>query len=286
MRPLLTLVLVVLALTGCMNSGGFPLCYVDLNEPSAPVSESSINESEDVISRRMDNMLNVGKLDEFIARKNGHLRVVQYTVEGDPIFDDLKYEDGRIQVRSDDTLDTYGDSLIDTYSCSSLSKEETDTRTVYVLSGCDGQQERVELFGFWYELTDQRTFEFVLQYGYGHGNVIDTVGKRLVKDLLNGEVAEVNDFELTPEERRTIYKAMVLANFQMPKELTVACNMKPHIRYDLKVKTIHSNYRYQWSECDQSRDGEAMTGLVNTIIEVVQARKEYQELPPVQGGVQ
>lgn len=133
----------------------------------------------------------------------------------------------------------------------------------------------------------EQTFTFVLKYGYGQirGNVIDTVDNRLVKDLLNGEVAEVNDFVLTPEEQRAIYKEMLLAGYQMPKELTLACNMKPHIRYDLKVNTPQDDYRYQWSECDKSRDGEAMTRLVNSIIEVVQARKEYQELPPVVGGV-
>ncbi|MNC82159.1 hypothetical protein D3C75_1355610 [compost metagenome] len=65
----------------------------------------------------------------------------------------------------------------------------------------------------------------------------------------------MNDFELTPDERRAIYKAMVQASYQVPKELTVACNMKPHIRYDLKVKTIHSDYRYQWTNATRAAMG-------------------------------
>jgi hypothetical protein len=43
-------------------------------------------------------------------------------------------------------------------------------------------------------------------------------------------VDKVNDFVLTPEKQRGIYKGLLLADYQMPKELTLACNMKPHIR--------------------------------------------------------
>lgn len=42
--------------------------------------------------------------------------------------------------------------------------------------------------------------------------------------------------------------------------------------------------QYQWSQCDRSPDGLDMLKVANTIVELVQARKEYQELPPAQGG--
>lgn len=154
MRRALTVVLVILVLTGCTRYGEFPLCYVDLGEPSAPVTRDSINEDEDVIQHGYK-LLNVEKLDEFFMRKSGYLRVVRYTVEGDPIFHDLWYEDGRVLVRVDNTLDGFGVPLIETYSCSSLHKEETNSWIHYALSRCSGEQERVEVFGYPNDLEHQ-----------------------------------------------------------------------------------------------------------------------------------
>ncbi len=61
------------------------------------------------------------------------------------------------------------------------------------------------------------------------------------------------------------------------------------------VKTAEGNgsathspdvHQYQWSQCDRSPDGLDMLKVANTIAELIQARKEYQELPPAQGGYQ
>jgi hypothetical protein len=256
---------------------------MDGNGGTTRSPDAGVNQNEDVIYTH-GRVQNVGKLDEFMGRGSGQLRIVHYTVEGDPIFNDLSYENERVKVRRDNTQDRFGTPRVVVYSCNKLNKEETDTQMLFTLSGCDGEAEKVPLFRVSYDVGQQDTFEFDLRYGVQRKNVIDTFQNRLVKDLIIAGTAEVNDFKLTPKERQTIYKAMVLANYLEPKELSLACNVKPHGSYDLRVRINDAEHQYQWSQCDQGRDGLDMLEVANTIIEVVQARKDYQELPPAEGG--
>lgn len=284
MRPVLMLVLMIGVLMGCASTeqGMKP---TDRNGGANHSQDARVNQKEDVIHIH-GRVRNLGKLDEFMERGSGQLRIAQYTTEGDPIFDDLSYENERLKVRHDNTQDRFGAPRVVTYSCNMLNKEETDTQMLYTLSGCDGQEEKVTLFRLEYDVGQQDAFEFALRYGFQGKNVIDTFQDRLVKDLIVAGTAEVNDFMLTKKERQAIYKAMVLANILEPKELSMECNVMPHGSYDLRVRINSAEHQYQWSQCDRSEDGLDMLDVANTIIEVIQARKDYQELPSAVGGYQ
>jgi hypothetical protein len=226
---------------------------------------------------------NLKKLDAFIQNKAGTQRVVHYTIEGDPIFNDLKYTDQGIEMRHDNSEDTFGSPQVTTYTCQNLVRNETDKLLSYTLTGCEGEQAKIELLQIPFDVTKQDKFEFVLKYGVNQKNEINTIEKKLVKDLQNGEVVEVSDFELSEQERGQIYKEMVLANYLDEKELSTECNRKPAESYDLSVQINSGERHYQWTECQNTEDDGQMTELAQTIIKIVQAGSIYKQLPEVKG---
>lgn len=284
MKPVLLLMLIVGVLVGCASTGQ-SVKTGNGNGSATQSPDERVNQNEDVIDMH-GRVRNLGKLDRFMERVSRQVRVVHYTIEGDPIFDEVSYEQDRVKVRRDNTQDHFGKPAVKTYFCSRLSKEETETQLLYTLSGCDGEDEQVYLFRLDYDVGQQDTFEFALRYGFQGKNVIDTFQNRVIKDLITAGTAEIQDFKLTPKERQAIYKEMVLANYLEPKELSMACNIIPYGIYDLKVRINNAEHQYQWSQCDRSPDGLDMLKVANRIVELVLARKEYQELPPAQGGYQ
>ncbi|WP_405176025.1 DUF4362 domain-containing protein [Paenibacillus sp. FSL H8-0261] len=274
-----------------MRSSGILLIFIALivtgcfNQPSNGKDKftTTINEQEDVINSHGMIVKNLKKLDAFIQNKAGKQRVVHYTIEGDPIFNDLKYTDQGIEMRHDNSEDTFGSPQVTTYTCQNLVRNETDKLLSYTLTGCEGEQAKIELLQIPFDVTKQDKFEFVLKYGVNQKNEINTIEKKLVKDLQNGEVVEVSDFELSEQERGQIFKEMVLANYLGEKELSTECNRKPAVSYDLSVQINSGERHYQWTECQNTEDDGQMTELAQAIIKIVQAGSIYKQLPEVKG---
>lgn len=246
-------------------------------------SSPEVNEEEDVINRHGD-IRNVTNLDAFIEKDRENLQIIHYTIEGDPIFYLLKYQDNQIQMKYDNTQDDYGTPMVSKVTCDRLQRNEEDTFLEYKLIGCSGNNDEIQILKIPYDVKEIGSFDFVLKYGVHLGNQINTMNGTLVKDLQNGETAKVSDFQFTPKERQTIYKDMVLANYMEEKQLTTSCNKKPHIAYDLTVYTTNQVLRYEWSECDKSKDGKQMTTFINKIINVLESNDVYKQLPPAKGG--
>ncbi|HJV16678.1 MAG TPA: DUF4362 domain-containing protein [Bacillales bacterium] len=55
------------------------------------------------------------------------LRIVHYTIEGDPILTDLKYNGESLEVKYDTTRDKFGSGEIKTNSCSNMIEEVNPT---------------------------------------------------------------------------------------------------------------------------------------------------------------
>ncbi|HBS44028.1 MAG TPA: hypothetical protein DEA91_05345 [Paenibacillus sp.] len=267
------LIFITLIITGCFN----------LPSNGEDKFTTTINEQEDVINSHGMIVKNLKKLDAFIQNKAGTQRVVHYTIEGDPIFNDLKYTDQGIEMRLDNSEDTFGSPQVTTYTCQNLVRNETDKLLSYTLTGCEGEQAKIELLQIPFDVMKQDKFEFVLKYGVNLKNEINTIDMRLVKDLQNGEVASVSDFGLTEQERGQIYKEMVLANYLDEKELSTECNRKPAVSYDLTVQINNGERHYQWTECQNTEDDAQMTELAQAIIKIVQAGSIYKQLPEVKG---
>lgn len=241
-----------------------------------------IHAEKDVIST-MDGVSNLDKLDTFLERGSGSQRVVHYTIEGDPIFMDLRYEGGQLELRYDTTLDAFGSGKVETMICNELVRTEEDQQLKYILQACGDQGDRGVLI-LDFDLERQDKFEFVLKYGVNHRNVIDTVNQSLVKDMLNGTTLEVSDYSMTQADRQSIYRKLVLAGYLEEKQLSTSCNRKPYESFELTVLINTAERHYAWSECDTSRDGTAMMEVADYIIGLVQTGDVYQQLPAATGG--
>jgi hypothetical protein len=225
-----------------------------------------INDQKDVINSHGIMVKNREKLDEFINDNKGTQRIVHYTTEGDPIYNDLTYKDNKVQMRYDTSKDKFGSPQVINYTCGKLERNETDKFLKYTLTDCDGGRKEIEVLHIPFDVEKQDKFEFVFKYGVNLKNEINTIDKKWVKELQGAELVEISDFKLTKEERQFIYKQMVLSNYLGEKQLSNRCNKELFVSYDLNVKINSGNRHYQWSECDQSDNGIQMTQLANQII--------------------
>lgn len=239
---------------------------------------------EDVIASNGSGISNLDKLDEFIERGSGSQRVVQYTIEGDPVYTELRYDGGRLELRYDTTEDAFGSREVTTYACDELVRTEAEHLLKYTLKGCGEEPEDRELLTIDFDVARQDKFEFVLKYGVNHRNVIDTGRQTLVKDMMNGTTVEVSDYFLPRADRQSIYRKLVLANYLEEKQLSTSCNRKPYASYELTVMINAAEHQYAWSECDTSRDGGAMMEVADYIIGLVEAGDSFQQLPAATGG--
>lgn len=85
---------------------------------------------------------NYSVLETFVenieAKKRDKIRIVNYTIEGDPIFTNLNYDGNSIKVEIDNSKDKYGgNNLFNTKDkCNELVKE-VGVSTEYRLENCD-----------------------------------------------------------------------------------------------------------------------------------------------------
>lgn len=271
----LPLLLLLVLVTGCslLDGGG------------SSASSHKIDQEEDVISSNGGVISNLDKLDSFMERGSGSQRVVHYTIEGDPVFTELRYEGGRLELSYDTTEDAFGSREVKTYSCNELVRTEEKHQLKYSLKGCEGAMGDGDLLTVSFDLGSQDKFEFILKYGFNLRNEINTVNQNLVKDMLNGTVIEISDYGLPVEDRQSIYRKLVLSNYLGEKQLSTSCNLKPYESYDLTVLINSAERHYAWSECDTGRDGKTMTEAADYIIGLVESGDTFLQLPAATGGV-
>ncbi|MEH7249502.1 DUF4362 domain-containing protein [Neobacillus niacini] len=105
------------------------------------ISGCSFNPSDYDVVDSHGEITNLEKFMEFVENvnqgKEDKIRVVRYTIEGDPILHDLEFDGETITTTTDTTRDEFGDGSISTATCKSINVEETDETTDYILSGCN-----------------------------------------------------------------------------------------------------------------------------------------------------
>ncbi|RBW69849.1 DUF4362 domain-containing protein [Bacillus taeanensis] len=104
--------------------------------------------TNDIISMH-GNVENLEALDEFIEEVNNNhpssIRIVKYTIEGDPIYHELTYEKEKIQFQLDTTKDGYGPQEVTTETCKDLIRTQTKKELIYTLKNCTGEWNNFEL---------------------------------------------------------------------------------------------------------------------------------------------
>ncbi|WP_394137830.1 DUF4362 domain-containing protein [Cytobacillus oceanisediminis] len=273
MKDITAFLLSSLLLAGCSQANGVnpPLDNYNPDPKDVIDSHGSIEHLEE-----LDRFI-----EQFNKQKKAKVRIVQYTIEGDPILTDLDYDREIIHYQHDTTRDQYGSGSITKKTCQNITKTETNTETYYNLN-CSGTQE--EIIYIEHDTSSQDRFEFNLKYGVGKKNEINTKDQQLVKNLQNGEMVTVSDFQFSEEELNRIYKAMIFANYLSEKKLSDSCKQKPYESYELTVWINGGERHFEWTECDQSPDGQKMSAMKDQILEILKQNEAYRALPASKGN--
>lgn len=84
---------------------------------------------------------NMDRLEEFVNHvdneRKDQVRVVRYTVEGDPILRDIEYDGTAFKTTIDSRRDEYGNGNVTSTTCTAITKIDTTESTDYVLEGCN-----------------------------------------------------------------------------------------------------------------------------------------------------
>ncbi|WP_062110059.1 DUF4362 domain-containing protein [Bacillus niameyensis] len=208
------------------------------------------------------------------------LRIVHYTTEGDPIISDLTYDGNSLEVKYDTTRDNFGAGGITTKRCTDLVEEVNLANTSYIAIGCDNKSFQMdEILTIDYNMRQQDRFEFRLNYG-------DNLENEVASNT-NMQRSESNQYNLIEAEsvQQEVYKKLVFANYLAEKNLVTKCGSDEARKYNLLVHINGGQREFEWSDCDQSRDGAKFTAIAEYMIEQAQKNQQEQEDIIVQGYV-
>lgn len=209
---------------------------------------------------------------------SSELRIVHYTIEGDPIVTDLKYKEDTIKVTYDSTRDKFGSGEITTFICSDLLEEVNSTNTSYIAIGClNGYSGMVEILAIDYNLARQDLFELELKFGDKLENEVNTKKSEATKVINSKETRTTSDFQLSTHVKQEIFKSLIMANYLGDLDLKTTCQSVESKNYYLKVYINGGDREYHWSNCDQGSDGAKFTEIAEYII--MQSEMEQTENP-------
>jgi hypothetical protein len=134
-------------------------------------------------------------------------------------------------------------------------------------------------------------FTFLLRYGVGARNELDTGAGTFTKDLISAGMATVA-LALTPEELQEVWQELVRLKPSFYPETFAPVDTgtqmwhTPSIEYDLVVRLGGREIHLYWDDSSGAARPEAVSlrtlfGRIQTMIEVKPA---YQALPPASGG--
>lgn len=139
----LYILFIMIIITGCQKEENSANTIGEQN--NVPDYTPSI---EDIVDMHGE-IENKERFEEFLinVEKNqkDSIRVVSYTIEGDPILKDLEYDGEVLNFTTDTRRDKFGAGSISNTSCTSVVLVENTERTDYVLEGCDNTLDNIIL---------------------------------------------------------------------------------------------------------------------------------------------
>ena len=196
------------------------------------------------------------------------IRIVHYTIEGDPIVTDLTFNGESLEVEHDGWGAGQGSGGTTTNSCGNLIEESTPTNITYIATDCsdipNGEDEVLQIN---FNMSEQDLFELEMKYGTELENEINTVTNKAIKEISATETQVMSDFDLSASVMQEVYKRLVFANFLAEKDLEATCKNGDAMNYNLTVHLNGGQAEYRWTECDQGLDGATMTDIAEYIIE-------------------
>lgn len=212
--------------------------------------------------------------------KPSNLRIVHYTIEGDPIVTDLKYNGDTMELIHDSSHDKFGSGEITTFTCNGLMEEVNPTNTTYIAVGCsDGLAGMLEILAIDYNVARQDLFELELKYGKKLGNEVNTKTSEMTKVMNSKETMTTSDFQLSSKVKQEVYKQLVMANYLGDIELKNNCHTENTEEYYFKVYINGGEREFNWSSCDESAEGSKFSRIAEYII--AQSEMKQDENPDI-----
>lgn len=98
-------------------------------------------DEEDIIEQTQGEVVNAERLYEFyentVNGKEDAVRVIRYTIEGDPLYQDLSTNGDGIKSVEDSSEDRFSSGDVATRLCDSIVILSSEAEQVYVLEGCE-----------------------------------------------------------------------------------------------------------------------------------------------------
>jgi hypothetical protein len=103
-------------------------------------------ENGDIVDLHGD-VKNAERLEKFYENLSltikDKIRITQFTIEGDPLFNDFEYNGKEIKFTYDNSKDKHGTPNKRTTTCKSLINTKMDNGIVYTLDGCYGKNKEI-----------------------------------------------------------------------------------------------------------------------------------------------
>lgn len=142
-----------------------------------------------------------------------------------------------------------------------------------------------------------KNFDFILKYGVGAKNVLDTFAGTFTRDLIMAGAATTR-LALTPEEMGAVYAEMVKIDiFGYPERFTPRQKgtsqvyVTPHSTYYLKLQVGGKVKEIFWEDTTgrqnlaaQPVEAVQLRNLIEKIIRMVEEKEDFKKLPEAEGG--
>lgn len=131
-------------------------------------------------------------------------------------------------------------------------------------------------------------FGFILNYGVGAKNQLDTLNGTYTKDMIvEPEITTI--LKLSDEDLNRIYSDMRSIDIlSYPNTFTFKSNMEqtPFITYSIKIKYDGNEKNIYWADKngDESEKAVQLRELFNKIRKILSEKAEYKKLPEPKGG--
>lgn len=143
-----------------------------------------------------------------------------------------------------------------------------------ILTGCGNAEKDASI---------TEDFGFILKYGVGAKNALDTVAGTFTRDLVTDGTA-TTELRLTKREMEQVYRAMQEIDiFSYPDEFDPRSDVfvTPYNTYHLKIQYGDQVKEISWKDEHISEDAQAvrLRNLIESIINMIEKKKEFKKLP-------
>ncbi|MEO4052620.1 lipoprotein [Solibacillus sp. CAU 1738] len=164
-------------------------------------------------------------------------------------------------------------------SCNQLNKESNEVEVLH-------SDENISTV-----LNMPHDFGFIIQFGVGKKNEINTFENTVTKDLISDGTATAN-VALTDKELNNIYEKMKEINIEesknfIPKPINGSiCVMEPHEEdeWEITINGETITHSISGAYCDPTKDAQQLIELRNYVFNIIKSKEEYLVLPASNGS--